>query len=49
MVICLTNTAQKSLSNIFDVIIFMQHINMVLQFLFIVSPGEKSGSVIIMS
>lgn len=47
--ISLTNTAQKCLSNIFDVIIFMQHINMMLQFLFIVSPVEKSGSVKMMS
>lgn len=41
MRISLTNTAQERLSNVFDVIIFMQQINMMLQFLFIVSPVEK--------
>lgn len=41
MMIDLTNPAQERLSNVFDVIIFMQYINMMLQFLFIVSPGEK--------
>lgn len=39
--ISLTNTAQEQLSNVFDVIIFMQHINVMLQFLFIVSPGKR--------
>lgn len=43
MRISLTNTTQEQLSNVFDVIIFMQQINMMLQFLFIVSPVEKKG------
>lgn len=41
MMISLTNTTQEQLSNVFDVIIFMQHINMMLQLFFIVSPAEK--------
>lgn len=37
----LTNTAQKWLSKVFDVIVFMKHINMIFQLLFIV-PSEEN-------
>lgn len=40
MSISLTDTAQEWLSNVFDVIVFMQHINMMLQLLHSVAPGE---------
>lgn len=36
----LTNTAQEWLSNVFDVIVFMQHIDMMLQLLYSASSGE---------
>lgn len=37
--ISLTDPAQKWLSDVFDVIIFVKHINMMFQFLFVVAPA----------